>query len=84
MTQIVVLRSREQIEYPVPERDGLDYFHEDAERLLPEGYELIALARARGVAIARSREVREIRIEDPAEVWTCAPEGWQVMSTRPE
>ena len=83
MPHIVVLRSTETVEFAVPERDGLDLFNEDAARLLPEGYELIDTDRKRGVALARSLAKREVTIDNPADVWTAAPEGWQAQSVRP-
>ena len=83
MPHIVMLRSTETTEFPVPASDGLDTFNADAARLLPAGYELVDVDRKRSVGIARSNELREVTIEDPAGVWSCAPEGWQAISVRP-
>ncbi|GGO66968.1 hypothetical protein GCM10010910_27660 [Microbacterium nanhaiense] len=83
MPYIVMLRPTATIEFEVPERDGLDYFNEDAARLLPEGHELIDIDRKRGVAIARSTETKAVTVDRIEDAFTCAPEGWQALSVRP-
>lgn len=83
MPYTVMIRSTATIEFDVPDRDGLDYFLEDAARLLPEGYELIDTDRKRFVAIARSTETKAVTVDRIEDAYTCAPEGWQALSVRP-
>lgn len=82
MPLIVTIRPTEITEYEIPEQPGVPELEQAAHDLCPDGHEVIHIDRHRNVCTVRSTETRTIEIDNPADVWTAAPEGWQAISVR--
>ncbi|HLS92556.1 MAG TPA: hypothetical protein VK015_03475 [Microbacterium sp.] len=82
MPYAVMIRPTETVEFEAPEADTLEEMVASLEAKIPDGFELVAIHPSKGTGRARRVELREITIENRADLASAVPEGWQALNIR--